>query len=109
MYHFAIVALLGLALWKVTGMILGFVGREMEGHLKAFVTLALGVLGTYAIDYSIFDGWGITVREDWMGPVFTGLAVGGMAYCWHHTLGYLEANGRKNRDEARAMQGRRAA
>jgi hypothetical protein len=106
MYHFAIVALLGLACWKVTGMVLGFMGREMEGHLKAFVTLLVGVLGTYALDYSLFAGWDIAVRESYMGWVFTGLIVGASAYVWHHMIGYLEAYGRRSRDEARALEGR---
>jgi len=104
MYHFAIVALLGLACWKVTGMLLGFMGRELEGHLRAFITLAIGVIGAYALDYSVFAGWGVAFREDWMGSVFTGLVVGSMAYVWHNVLGYLEATGRARRDEARSME-----
>lgn len=104
MYHFAIVALLGLACWKVTGMLLGFMGREMEGHLRAFVTLAIGVLGAYALDYSVFEGWGVAFREDWMGSVFTGLVIGSLAYVWHNVLGYLEATGRHRRDEARQIE-----
>ena len=106
MYHFAIVALLGLALWKTVGMVLGFLGKDLEGHIRAFLTLALGVAAAYLIDYSIFDAWGVTLREDWMGPVFTGLVIGGMAYVVHTTVGAIEAYGRRNRDEARALESR---
>jgi hypothetical protein len=109
MYHFALVALLGLAVWKTVGMLLGFLGDEFPSHLKALATLGLGV-GTAAIlDYSAFAGWGITVRDAWMGPVFTGLIIGSMAYVAHHFVGLLEAYGRRNRDEARDIERRTRA
>jgi hypothetical protein len=41
-----------------------------------------------------------------MGPVFTGLVLGSMAYVWHHALGAVEAYGRRNRDEAREIERR---
>lgn len=104
MYHFAIVALLGLACWKVTGMVLGFLGRDLEGHLRTFVTLGLGVIGAYALDYSVFAGWGVEFREDWMGWTFTGLVIGSMAYVWHNVMGYIEGIGRHHRDEARSLE-----
>jgi len=106
MYHFAIVALLGLACWKFVGMLLGFTGRDMDGHVKALVTLAVGVLGAYALDYSVFAGWGVTFRQNWMDWAATGLVIGSFAYVWHNVLGYIEATGRQRRDEARAMESR---
>jgi hypothetical protein len=106
MYHFAIVALLGLAVWKITGLVLGLMGKEMSSGIKTFVTLALGVIAAEILDYSVFAGWGVTFRDSWMGPVFTGLVVGSMAYVWHNALGLVEAYGRHHRDQARALEDR---
>lgn len=109
MYHFAIVALLGLACWKFVGMLLGFLKMDLDGAIRAFITLAIGVVMTEILDYSVFAGWGVTFRDSWMGPAFTGLVVGSLAYVWHYCLGVVEAYGRRNRDEARSIEGRRAA
>lgn len=106
MYHFAIVALLGLAAWKVTGLLLGLMGKEVSSTIKAAVTLAVGVISAEILDYSVFAGWGVTFRDAWMGPVFTGLIVGSMAYVWHNLLGLLEAYGRHHRDQAREIENR---
>lgn len=106
MYHFAIVAMLGLATYKVTGVILGLIGRDVSSHMKGILTLGLGVGGAVLLDYSVFAGWGVSFRENWMGSVFTGLVVGSMAYVWHNALGLVEAYGRRNRDEAREIENR---
>ena len=89
MYHFAIVALLGLATYKTVDFVLGLLGLELPSAIKAFVTLGTGVLATELLDYSVFAGWGIDVRTEWMGPFFTGLMVGAMTYVWHTVLGYV--------------------
>lgn len=108
MYHFAIVALLGLAVYKTTEFVLGILGIELRGAIKTFVTLALGVVATELLDYSVFAGWGITVRESWMGPLFTGLMVGAMTYVWHEALGYI-ASSRRSGDAASDQRTPRAA
>jgi hypothetical protein len=109
MYHFAIVALLGLACWKFVGMLIGFIKTDLDASVRAFLTLGIGVVMTELLDYSVFAGWGVTFRDSWMGPAFTGLVVGSMAYVWHYSLGVVEAYGRRNRDEAREIEHRRAA
>lgn len=106
MYHFAIIALLGLALWKVVGTLLGFVGDEVPSHLKATLTLGLGVGAAVLLDYSVFAGWGVTFRDTWMDTVFTGLVIGAMAYAVHSVIGLIEAYGRRNRDQAREIERR---
>jgi hypothetical protein len=106
MYHFAIVALLGLACWKFVGMALGVTNLKLSAAVRAFLTLAVGVLAATIIDYDVFGAWGVTLRNDWMGPVFTGLIVGSMSYVWHHVLGVVEAYGRHHRDQAREIEGR---
>jgi hypothetical protein len=105
-YTFAIVAMLGLATWKVVGFLVGLTGKELDSAVRTFLTLGIGVLIAEILDYSAFAGWGATFRSDWMGPVFTGLTLGSMAYVWHHVLGALEAYGRHHRDEARSIENR---
>src|SRR6267143_2034389 len=99
MYNFAIVALLGLACWKFMGMLLGLLRIDLDASVRAFLTLGVGVLAAEIIDYSVFSAWGVTLRADWMGPVFTGLIIGAFAYVWHYALGFVEAYGRHHRDE----------
>ena len=106
MYHFAIVAMLGLATWKVTGFLLGLMGKEMSSSVKSFLTLAIGVISAELLDYSVFAGWGVTFRTSAMGPIFTGLVIGSMAYVWHNVLGLVEAYGRHHRDQAREIENR---
>lgn len=109
MYHFAIVALLGLALWKVVGTLLGFIGNDLPSHVKGTVTLGLGVAAALLLDYSVFGAWGVTFRETWMDSVFTGLVIGSMAYVAHSLMGLIEAYGRRSRDEAREIERRARA
>lgn len=107
MYHFAIVALLGLAVYKTVDFVLGILGIELRGAIKTFVTLAFGVVATELLDYSVFAGWNISVRETWMGPLFTGLMVGAMTYVWHEALAYIGA--RRSSDSASDQRTPRAA
>jgi len=68
-YTFAIVAMLGLAVWKSVGFLLGLVGKDVESSIRTFLTLGIGVLYAEILDYSAFAGWHTTFRSSWMGPV----------------------------------------
>ncbi|MCA1831892.1 MAG: hypothetical protein ABR548_05360 [Actinomycetota bacterium] len=81
MHHFAIVALLGLAVYKTAEFVYGLVNLD-DSRIRLLGTLALGIVATELLDYSVFAGWGIAVRDSWMGPLFTGLMVGAMSYVW---------------------------
>ena len=81
MHHFAIVALLGLAVYKTGEFIFGLLGMD-DDRIRLLGNLALGIIATEVLDYSVFAAWGISVRAAWMGPVFTGLFVGAMSYVW---------------------------
>lgn len=107
MYHFAIVALLGLAVYKTVDFVLGILGIELRGAIKTFVTLGLGVVATELLDYSVFAGWNVSIREAWMGPFFTGLMVGAMTYVWHEALGYITS--RRSSDSTTDQRTPRAA
>jgi hypothetical protein len=107
-YHFAIVALLGLATYKTVDFVLGILGIDLSAALKTFVTLGVGVLATELLDYSVFAGWGVTIREAWMGPFFTGLMVGAMCYVWPSVIGVIARYG-GTRDESSDARTPRAA
>ena len=81
MHHFAIVALLGLVVYKTAEFLYGLLNLD-DSRVRLLGTLALGIIATEILDYSVFAGWGIAVRNGWVGPVFTGLMVGGMSYVW---------------------------
>lgn len=100
MYHFAIVALLGLATYKVADFLFEMFGIDMSRAVRTFLTLGVGVAFTEILDYSVFRGWGVSLRATWMGPLWTGLMVGGTSYAWHEALGLIEGYGRRSRDEA---------
>jgi hypothetical protein len=87
MYQFAIIALLGLATLKVTDLVEELV--PALSRFSTFLRLAIGVVAAVAIDYSVFKGFGIGVRKEWLGTWATGLVIGSMATVWRAALGYL--------------------
>lgn len=105
-YHFAIVALLGLAAYKAVDFLLDLVGVEIHSGLKKLVTLGMGVAFTEILDYSVFAAWGIGVRNEWMGPFFTGLMVGSMTYLWHEAIELVAGYARRSKDEALEIESR---
>ncbi|MEN3314964.1 MAG: hypothetical protein V7605_1198 [Acidimicrobiaceae bacterium] len=89
MYQFATVALLGLGVLGVTNLV-----AEIVPDLARFRTLAMFVLavaGVVALDYSVLAGFGIHVRQAWMGPWATGVIVASLASAWQATLAWLQA------------------
>jgi hypothetical protein len=104
-YHFAIVILLGLACYKAVEFLTGLVSVD-DSRVRLVATLGVGVLFAEILDYSVFAGWGVALRDTWMGPVWTGLIIGGMAYVWHEFLGLIEGYGRRQRDEALELERR---
>ena len=87
MYHFAVIALLGLATLKVTDLLEDLV--PAFSRFSALLRLAVGVAAAVAIDYSVFKGFGIDVRNEAVGTWATGLMIGSIATAWRAALGYL--------------------
>ncbi len=87
MYEFAIVTLLGLVALKVTDLVI----ENVPGldRIRTLFIFALGIVMTLALDHSMFEGFGVTVREAWMGTVGTGLVVGSLAAAWSALLGWF--------------------
>ncbi len=87
MYEFAVVTLLGLVALKVTDLVI----ENVPGldRIRTMFTFILGIVMTLALDYSVFEGFGVAVREAWMGTVGTGLVVGSLAAAWSALLGWF--------------------
>ncbi|HEX4978940.1 MAG TPA: hypothetical protein VFV35_02640 [Acidimicrobiales bacterium] len=91
MYDFAIVVLMGIALFKVVDLLEEFVPSLTKFHL--LLTLVLAVAGVLALDYSVFANWGVEIRNDDLGTVTTGLMIAGTTSMWRaafHWLGTSE-------------------
>ena len=87
MYEFAVVTLLGLVALKVTDLVI----ENVAGldRIRTLFTFVLAIVMTLALDHSMFEGFGIAVREAWMGTVGTGLVVGSLASAWAALLGWF--------------------
>lgn len=91
MHDFLITILLGLALFKIVDLVEDFVPGLTKFH--TLVTLAVAVAGVYAIDYSLFRGYEVALRESYMGLWATGFIVAGTTSVWRamfHWLGSAE-------------------
>ena len=87
MYEFAVVLLLGLATLKVVDLLADLVPGL--GRIRTLLTFIVGIGAVLAVDHSMFAGFDITVRENWIGTVVTGLVVGSLASAWKAFLAYL--------------------
>ncbi len=104
MYVFATVILLGLAVAKLVDLARGFYDFPRAARLLVAFLIGLGL--TWATDYSMFANWGIGFRSPWMGPVATGLVIGGLATFWHEVLDMLASTARRVHDQATEIETR---
>ncbi len=87
MYHFAIVAMLALGTLKLVDFVVDNVsGLERFRSLFTFV-VAIGAV--WVLDYSLFDGFGVAVRNRDTGIWITGFLVSGMTVPWRAMFAYL--------------------
>ena len=87
MYQFAIVALLALAVVKVVDFIDGAI-PALSGF-RSVLTFVLGIASVWALDYSLFDGFGVATRNRNMAMVITGFIVAGLTVPWRALFGYM--------------------
>jgi hypothetical protein len=100
-YEFAIVVLLGIGTFKVIDMLNEYVDLA---KIQTLLTIALGALVAWALEFSLFAQWGIEVRSELMGYVGTGLMIAAAGYATPKVFEHVaEVIGvRKNRAEVRA-------
>ena len=63
--------------------------RRRKIALRVPPTLLIGVGATVLIDYSLFRGFGIGIRNDTVGVWVTGFVVAGMSVPWRALFGWL--------------------
>ena len=91
MHDFVITIFLGLAVFKIVDVLEDLAPDLTKYHSILTVLLAVG--GVFALDYSLFSGYEIGLREAWMGTAVTGLMVAGSTSIWRaafHWLGSSE-------------------
>lgn len=91
MHDFAIVILMGLAIFKVVDLLEDFIPQLTKFHL--LVTLALAVVGAILLDYSVFARYGVDLRNADFGVWMTGIMMAGTTSVWRaafHWLGTSE-------------------
>jgi hypothetical protein len=87
MYHFAIVALLALGTLKLVDFVVDNVSfLERFRSLSTFI-VAIGAV--WALDYSLFDGFAIPVRDRDAAVWITGFLVAGMTVPWRAAFAWL--------------------
>lgn len=87
MYQFAVVALLALAVVKLVDFIDTSV-PALSGF-RSILTFVGAIGAVYALDYSIFEGYGIAIRNADMGTILTGFMVAGLTSPWRAVFGWM--------------------
>ena len=87
MYHFALVALLALAVVKAVDVLTDNV--EALERFRSLLTIAFGIGTVLWLDYSLFDGFGVPVDDRDAGVWLTGFMVAGMTVPWRAVFGFL--------------------
>jgi hypothetical protein len=90
MYQFAVVALLALATVKVVDVVSDNV--PVIEQFRSVLTFIVAVGVTVWLDYSLFDGWGIDVRNEDLGIWITGFLVAGLTVPWRAAFSWLTQN-----------------
>ncbi len=87
MYHFAIVALLALATLKLVD----FVVDNLSGleRFRSLFTFVVAIGAVWFLDYSLFDGFAVAVRDRDVGVWMTGFLVAGMTVPWRAMFAWL--------------------
>jgi len=77
MYAFVVFVGLALALAVVSQVLDEVLPVKAPKALTTTMTVAIAILGAWAIDYSVFTAFGQTLRADWQNPVVTGIVLVG--------------------------------
>ena len=64
MYQFAVIALLALATVKLVDFIVDFLPSDDRGVMRSLLTFVVAIGGVWALDFSMFAGWGIDMRNE---------------------------------------------
>ncbi len=77
MHEFAIVVLLGIGSFKLVDLLSEYVDLS---KIHTLLTIALGVVVAWVLDFSLFSQWGIDTRSEELGYIGTGLMIAAAGY-----------------------------
>lgn len=86
MHDFAVLALLALAVVKLVDFVCELVDRK---GLRSPLTFVGGVGLALLLDYSMFAGWDVAIRDADAGTWITGFVIAGMTVPWRALFGWL--------------------
>src|SRR2546423_13027107 len=107
MYQFAIVALLALAVVKLVDFIDGAI-PALSGFRSLF-TFVFGIAAVWALDYSLFDGFGVATRNRNIAMLMTGFIVAGVTVAWRALFGWMTHDRAATDETLGGSRGMRAA
>jgi hypothetical protein len=87
MYQFAIVALLAVGTLKLVDFLAENV--NILAQMRSLLTFVIGIVAVWMLDYSLFDGFGVAVRNHTTGVWITGFMVAGLTVPWRALFSYL--------------------
>ena len=102
MYVFATAVLFALGIMALAHCVHRFV--PSVGDYRSLVMVVFGIAGAWLADFDLWARFGQPVREEWIGMVLTGLALGGLAHVWHEGVDWFSGMARKTNDEAAALE-----
>lgn len=80
MYHFAVITLLALATLKLVDFATDNVGAL--SRFRSLLTFVVGIGAVWLLDYSLFEGFAIDIRDRDVGVWVTGFVVAGLTVPW---------------------------
>jgi hypothetical protein len=86
MHDFAVIALLALAVVKLVDFVCELTNNK---GLRSPLTFVAGVGAALALDYSMFAGWDVAIRDADVGMWITGFVIAGMTVPWRALFGFL--------------------
>lgn len=87
MYTFAVIALLAIATVKLVDYLTDAIPQIAP--VKSLLTFVAAIGAVLALNFSMFTGWGVEVRNETLGIWMTGFSVAGMTVAWRAAFGYL--------------------
>jgi hypothetical protein len=88
MYDFAVIALLALGMIKLVDFLVDMVPRQIPA-LRSLLTFGAAIGAVWALDYSVFEGWSLDVRNHAVGVWMTALLVTGLTVPWRAVFRWL--------------------
>jgi hypothetical protein len=89
MITFAVVAMLALAVVKLVDVLCDYVPGTDTHIARTVLTYAASLAAVWLLDFSMFAGFEVPVRDDAVGVWLTGFVVAGMTVPWRALFGFL--------------------